>query len=681
MLNNNRGKFTLVQIHGGDDGYDTEWGDERGDFYNFGGFPDAWFDGLINLGGAYPTVGEQYAWYMSEFTPRQAVPTDVTIDITGAVVADQVAQVQANVCVEAGGSGKTMIVHLVQVLDYWPYTVSYSRNGFKQAAEAEVVVLAPGECRTVERCFSFDSDSWSAQSDIKIVAWAQRAASSGPAEVYQAGEMKWPFPGMEVSGCCLPDGYCISTTHNECLDLGGDPMGPGSSCCDGSCHPLKWAQPPTYNPASPEPDCFWGWDEPSAYDCVAPGCQIVADAYECTDQRPISDIHWWGSYLGWASQDPPLPSDPDAPDYFHVGIWTDVPAGVDAPHSHPGDLVTEWTVLRADLNERNVGCDFHPDFPGPDTCFRYDFEIPQEDWFLQESADPTIYWISIAANYETGEPTIPWGWKTREHYFNDAAVRITNPNNPTAPGSVYVEGSPIEHPQGVPWDMAFTLGSYCPEVAAPLPEDDPGEIEKNRYLSLVPGNPGQQVALRVTLRDLPPLYAGSEGCQLYVTEPVEVSEASGDPYGPPPYFWVANLDITPHCMDWSAIDLLSVFENEIVPDGVYEIQAVNCWCDPSVEANFSEPLVVTTSNWGDVVGNGYGVVYPGVWDPPQGVVDFNDISSLVDKFRNLPTAGRKSRLDLSPQFPDMKIDFVDISYCVDAFRGYGYALGGPDECQ
>ena len=32
---------------------------------------------------------------------------------------------------------------------------------------------------------------------------------------------------------------------------------------------------------------------------------------------------------------------------------------------------------------------------------------------------------------------------------------------------------------------------------------------------------------------------------------------------------------------------------------------------------------------------------------PQGVVDFNDISSTVDKFRNLPTASRKVRMDVT----------------------------------
>ena len=74
---------------------------------------------------------------------------------------------------------------------------------------------------------------------------------------------------------------------------------------------------------------------------------------------------------------------------------------------------------------------------------------------------------------------------------------------------------------------------------------------------------------------------------------------------------------------------------------------------------------------------------------PQGVIDFTDISSIVEKFKNLPcepglTSGvpQKARADLinattSLPMPDRKIDFVDISYCVDAFRGAAAPPPGP----
>jgi len=40
----------------------------------------------------------------------------------------------------------------------------------------------------------------------------------------------------------------------------------------------------------------------------------------------------------------------------------------------------------------------------------------------------------------------------------------------------------------------------------------------------------------------------------------------------------------------------------------------------------------------------------------------------------------KARGDLAGDTPDQVIDFVDISYCVDAFRGDGYPFAGPTEC-
>ena len=61
--------------------------------------------------------------------------------------------------------------------------------------------------------------------------------------------------------------------------------------------------------------------------------QIVADDWFCDTPDPVTDIHWWGSFLGWT--DPELPALPRA---FHIGIWTDVPAGVTDPFSHPGQM-------------------------------------------------------------------------------------------------------------------------------------------------------------------------------------------------------------------------------------------------------------------------------------------------------------------------------------------------------
>jgi hypothetical protein len=76
------------------------------------------------------------------------------------------------------------------------------------------------------------------------------------------------------------------------------------------------------------------------------------------------------------------------------------------------------------------------------------------------------------------------------------------------------------------------------------------------------------------------------------------------------------------------------------------------------------------STWGDVVGSDN-------QEPPDSLVNFNDISSLVDKFGNQPGAPAKSRADIDPDIPNQIIDFTDISRVVDAFRGLACPYTGP----
>ena len=267
--------------------------------------------------------------------------------------------------------------------------------------------------------------------------------------------------GQPEEACCLPDGSCV-TAHsltNECASLGGDPHGPGTDCDTVVCRAVKWSQPPMYVPTSPHPECYLGWDVSSDYEFV-----IVADDWVCADERPVTEIHWWGSYQGWGDIEPP----PIAPDMFHIGVWTDVAAGVDQPFSHPGVMIFEWTVAPVELNERPVGCDFLVGItPAPDTCFRYDFAIPEAEWFQQEG-DLTIYWLSISAVYFGPAPTNEWGWTIRPRDLSssapDAAVEVFDPVAPTV-GSHFVAGWPIEYPTpGDGWDAAFVLSTNVQQI-------------------------------------------------------------------------------------------------------------------------------------------------------------------------------------------------------------------------
>ena len=106
-----------------------------------------------------------------------------------------------------------------------------------------------------------------------------------------------------------------------------------------------------------------------------------------------------------------------------------------------------------------------------------------------------VFWLSIAAIYNPADYPIqyPWGWKTREHFFNDDAVRITDANHPvngttwppTPPtvGSKWVLGNPIYFPDpNYSWDVAFELTTNAPNY----PDDPiPGDLNADKIVNLV----------------------------------------------------------------------------------------------------------------------------------------------------------------------------------------------------
>jgi len=256
---------------------------------------------------------------------------------------------------------------------------------------------------------------------------------------------------------------------------------------------VKWSQPPVVIDPNDDPPVFNGWDERSDYNSPP----IVADDWLCKDDRPVTDIHWWGSFLGWTHQVPP----PVMPKRFHIGIWTDVPAGPDpiVNFSHPNDLV--WENYCDNWVWNFVGYDKAPDgMPGfdvNDSCFQFTQLLSQDEWFFQkpDPCDPNgrVYWLSIAAIYDPcdPDPKYPWGWKTRPHFFNDDAVRIMLAINPfdgtgwppkLKIGSRYIDGNPIFWPDPCDtWDMAFELTTKDKAY-----EDDPivGDLNADRIVDL-----------------------------------------------------------------------------------------------------------------------------------------------------------------------------------------------------
>jgi len=211
---------------------------------------------------------------------------------------------------------------------------------------------------------------------------------------------------------------------------------------------------------------------------------------------------------------------------------------------------------------------------------------------------------------------------------------------------------------------------------------DAGFGTKNRYLSFSGGDPGRVQAIQVTFVSLPG-YEYAEGRTMWVRQPWEMVECSGCNGHIPPFWWGAPLgcEADAYWGDWSAFGTVDVWDNAIVPGALLEVRVLDETCDPYDPTSFPETLTVQMSAAGDVVGFDRNP-QDDVWAPPQGVVDFVDISALVDKFRNLPSAPRKARADVinsnvDQPVPDRKVDFVDISYVVDAFRGVAASPPGP----
>jgi hypothetical protein len=95
--------------------------------------------------------------------------------------------VTVTVGIEEGGQAKSVLVHVIQVLDYYPSsTDNRYRNCQRQAAAAETVALEPGESHTFTRQFTITGVDWNNRDNVKVVAWARQPGSPAPREVYNA---------------------------------------------------------------------------------------------------------------------------------------------------------------------------------------------------------------------------------------------------------------------------------------------------------------------------------------------------------------------------------------------------------------------------------------------------------------------------------------------------------------
>lgn len=229
---------------------------------------------------------------------------------------------------------------------------------------------------------------------------------------------------------------------------------------------LKWSQPPIeWNLPSRTP-IYCGWDE-SAYGINAAAAadvgiwRMAADDFRCLGTMPITSVHWWGSYQNW--QEATAPS--VTPNRWHIGFWSNVPAGEDAHYSHPKSLLYQLVVPADRVSERNVGIDRFPGRPS-DTCFKYALYLKPDEAFRQHKypTKDNVFWLSVTALYAGDKaPSYTWGWKTRPWHWMDDAVTFRLAQNDMAAGLTLNAGQtkPIKNAvvciDERSYDLAFAL--------------------------------------------------------------------------------------------------------------------------------------------------------------------------------------------------------------------------------
>ena len=193
LINNYPDDFVGIQLHLGD-AYATTWTAQRGSFYGVSGYPDAWFDGILERSGTYTDDSQAYNYYNSARSTRAAVPTDTTIELSVVRTAEQTFDVTCTIAIEAGGVGKDLKAHIPLCLDHYPSSGDDRyRNCVVDHKASALFTLAAGESYSFTKEFTLSGASWTNKEDTKFVAFVRNQGSSGPQEIHNATQLAWPF--------------------------------------------------------------------------------------------------------------------------------------------------------------------------------------------------------------------------------------------------------------------------------------------------------------------------------------------------------------------------------------------------------------------------------------------------------------------------------------------------------
>ena len=135
---------------------------------------------------------------------------------------------------------------------------------------------------------------------------------------------------------------------------------------------------------------------------------------------PITSVTWWGSFSNWNDTTLPVM----LPLAYQLGIWTAVPAGTDQTWSHPAEMI--WEIGAISVDTQWVGWDYDPRTQLYESCYRFEIDLTEDQWFYQDPGANSVYWLSIGAAY------LP-GMMHRRASAGRPARAMTNPRPPTRP--------------------------------------------------------------------------------------------------------------------------------------------------------------------------------------------------------------------------------------------------------
>ena len=291
-------------------------------------------------------------------------------------------------------------------------------------------------------------------------------------------------------------------------------------------------------------------------------------------------------------------------------------------------------------------------------------------------------------------------------------------------------GAPDTNANGIP------DGCECLPSSPPAPQTlalvgDPVST-KNRFASILVVDAALEQAIRVTHISQPPPYDIWNGQQLFVGQPVQVCENSGQGLETTPpdcasapglaqrWFWAAPLgcdQANAHITDWTKladfcngsgeactadancdqgtcgvdgvihIHGIGIVPSKLQPGGgafqipsTYDIQMANAQCALDLEDSYSAVLTVTQAGWGDLLAD--------VTQCPNGAPNLTvevvgDVVGVLNKFANRDCAPQKARTDLEPCEVDFRINITDVLQALAGFTGasYPFSPAGATPCQ